>query len=53
MVIDGDLEDTKGVLASYTNYAKGETEVEYKEEEITLDKILEVVKQIGYNPSIE
>ena len=48
MVIDGDLEDTKGVVAAYTNYARGETEVEYKENEITLSEIVSIIEKTGY-----
>lgn len=46
MNIDFDLEDV-GVKAS-TNYAKQVTEVEYDEEKITLQKIIEVIKNTGY-----
>jgi len=46
MNIDFDLEDVR-VKAS-TNYAKQVTEVEYDEEKITLQKIIEVIKNTGY-----
>lgn len=48
ILIDGDLEDLDGVKSSKTNYAKGETEVEFDLEEISEDKILEVIKKSGY-----
>ncbi len=48
MLIDGDLEDTNGVVSASTNYARGETEVEYDEEEIVLPQILEVIGKTGY-----
>lgn len=48
MSIDGDLEDNvKGVKASNTNYAKGETEVEY-EEEVKVEQIIIQIKETGY-----
>lgn len=49
MNIDGDLEDfVKGVKASNTNYAKGETEVEFDEKEVKIEKIIEQIKKTGY-----
>lgn len=51
MLIDGDLEDTKGVISSSTNYAKGETEVEFNEEEIAFPQIISVIEKTGYKAS--
>jgi copper chaperone CopZ len=51
MNIDGELEDL-GVKDVKTNYAKGETEVEY-DEKINLNQIQEVIKKIGYSSSIK
>ena len=48
MLIDGDLEDTKGIIKATTHYAKQFTEVIYKEEEITIEEIIEIVKKTGY-----
>lgn len=42
--IDGDLEDTPGVIRSTTSYAKSETIIEFdpaKVDEVTLRKIIE------------
>jgi len=52
MLIDGDLEDTNGVVSASTNYARGETEVEYNENEIALPQILQVIGKTGYKGSV-
>lgn len=49
MNIDGELEDTEGVLSSTTNYAKAQTQVEFDEEKVNIDKLLEAVTKAGYN----
>lgn len=51
MNIDFELEDA-GVKAS-TNYARQETEVEFDEEKISLNKIIEVIKKTGYLAIVE
>lgn len=48
MSIDGDLEDSEGVIESKTSYAKQEIEVKFDESKISSDKIIEIVKQTGY-----
>ncbi len=48
MNIDGELEDTAGVKDVRTNYAKALTEVEYDEDLINNNKIIEVIKKAGY-----
>lgn len=52
MNIDGELEDTEGVKSSNTNYAKQSTEVEYDEEKLDENKIIEIIKNVGYTASI-
>ncbi len=52
MNIDGELEDTEGVISSTTNYAKQKTEVEFDQEKINVYKILEIIKQVGYTATI-
>ncbi len=47
MNIDFDLEDL-GVKSAKTSYAKQETEVEFDEETIKLDQIIEQIKKTGY-----
>lgn len=51
MVIDMDLEDLEGVKFSKTSYVKGETEVEFDPEKLSLEKITESIKKSGYNSS--
>jgi len=48
MNIDGELEDTDGVLKANTSYAKSTTEVEYHPDKITPEKIKEIIKSTGY-----
>ena len=48
MNIDFDLEDLEGVKKCQTNYAKQESEVEFDEEKIKLQQILEQIKKTGY-----
>lgn len=51
MCIDMDLEDVEGVQKSQTSYAKQETEVEYDEEKISEEQILQTIQKSGYNPT--
>ncbi len=46
--IDGELEDTNGVIESKTNYAKSLTEVTFEPEKIAESKILSIIKSVGY-----
>ena len=48
MNIDGELEDTEGVIESNTNYAKQETDVEFDENKINLEQIVAIIKKTGY-----
>lgn len=48
LAIDGTLEDTEGVLQSNTKYAKQETEISFDEEKLSKDKIIEIIKRVGY-----
>lgn len=48
MLVDGDLEDLKGVKSSKTNFAKAICEVEFEEKEVDIEKIVETVKGTGY-----
>lgn len=49
MNIDGELEDTDGVKSANTNYAKQHTEVEFDEDKIDEEKIIEIIKDVGYS----
>jgi copper chaperone CopZ len=48
MNIDFDLEDLEGIKSAKTNYAKQESEVEFDEEKVKLEKIIETIKKTGY-----
>lgn len=48
MLIDGDLEDLAGVKKANTSYHKGETEVEYDEQKLNVEKLAKVVENTGY-----
>lgn len=53
MTIDFDLEDLAGVTSAKTNYAKQECEIEFDEEIIKLEKILEQIEKTGYIAYVE
>jgi Cu+-exporting ATPase len=48
MSIDGELEDTDGVINASTNYAKQKLDVEFDDAKISEQKIIEKVKEVGY-----
>lgn len=49
MNIDGELEDTDGIKSSNTSYAKQVTEVEFDESNISDEKIVTLIKNVGYD----
>ncbi|MBI4130824.1 heavy-metal-associated domain-containing protein, partial [Candidatus Roizmanbacteria bacterium] len=49
MDIDGELEDTDGVIESNTNYAKGVTEVKFESEKVDQQKIASIISTLGYS----
>jgi len=53
MNIDFDLEDLDGVKTAKTTYAKQQTEVEYDEDNITLQQIIEQINKTGYKALYE
>ena len=53
MNIDGDLEDlVEGIKSSSTNYAKQETEVEYDEKKVNVEKIIKQINETGYKAEV-
>lgn len=48
MNIDFDLEDLEGIKSAKTNYAKQESEIEFDEEKVSFEKIIETIKKTGY-----
>lgn len=49
ITIDMDLEDLEGIKSSRTSYAKQETEIEFDQEKVTDDLVLETIKKSGYS----
>lgn len=52
MTIDFDLEDINGIKSAKTSYAKQESEIEFDEEAVSVDVIIDTVKKTGYKASI-
>lgn len=48
MNIDGELEDTPGVLEATTNYARQETLVRYDDAVVRPEELSMVIKKTGY-----
>lgn len=48
MNIDGELEDSSGVIESSTNYARQETSVKFDDLVININKIKEIIEKTGY-----
>lgn len=48
MNIDGELEDTQGITNATTNYAKQEAEVTFDESLVNEEKIISIIKEVGY-----
>lgn len=53
MNIDGELEDTEGVKASETSYAKQETVVTYDPEKISPNEMIAVIKKLDYDAQVK
>ena len=51
--IDGKLEDTDGVSFSATSYSKQQTEVSFDPNKITPQKIIAIIKGVGYDAKVE
>lgn len=52
MNIDFDLEDLDGIKSAKTNFAKQESEVEFDEEKVSIDTIIQTIKQTGYDAKL-
>jgi copper chaperone CopZ len=48
LLIDEELEETKGVRRSKTSYAKQVSEIEYDENQVSEAKLVEIIAQVGY-----
>lgn len=47
--IDWELEEADGVTEVSTSYAKQETKITYDDKLISSEKIVEVIKKVGYD----
>ena len=48
MTIDGELEDTLGVISAKTSYAKGKTSVVFDSSEIGQEELKKIITKLGY-----
>lgn len=53
MNIDWDLEDLKGVKSAKTSYGRGECEVEFDEEQVSLEEVIKTIQKTGYGAQIK
>ena len=53
MSIDFDLEDLDGVKNARTSFAKQETEVEFDDQKLKLEAIVDQIKKTGYQAKIQ
>lgn len=53
MNIDGQLEDSDGVKQANTNYARGETEVEFDDAKLNEGKIISIIRKIDYDATVK
>ncbi len=49
MNIDGELEDSAGVISANTNYAKAQTKIKFNNSIISLEQIKAIIKKAGYD----
>lgn len=49
LTIDGELEDTDGVVSASTSYAKAVTTVTFSPQKVTEKKIRSIIKKLGYS----
>jgi len=48
MNIDGELEDTKGVISATTSYAKATCKIQFDPAKVTRAKLQKVIEELGY-----
>ena len=48
MNIDGELEDTKGVISAQTSYAQAQTVIQYDPSLVSIDKLKKVIESLAY-----
>ena len=47
--IDGELEDTTGVISASTNYARQVTEVEFDSSKVDTNTLKKTIQKLGYS----
>ena len=52
MNIDGELEDTEGVLEAHTAYAKGVSKVSFNPEVVSEKQLATVISKLGYTTEL-
>lgn len=50
--IDGELEDTQGIKEANTSYAKAITEITFDSDSISHQKIIAIIKKVGYTAEV-
>jgi len=50
--IDGELEDTPGVISSNTSYAKAQTQITFDSKTVNVDKMKLIISNLGYDSEI-
>jgi len=54
IMVDGKLEDdVEGIASARTNYVKQECVVDFDERVVTSDMIIQAIKDIGYDASLD
>ena len=53
MNIDWDLEDLTGIKSARTSYGKQECEVEFDEEQLSLEEVIKTIQKTGYGAQIK
>lgn len=48
LTIDGELEDTPGVLKASTSYARSELNICFDPQKISVEEISEIIRNLGY-----
>lgn len=51
--IDGELEDTNGIVSANTNYAKQQTEVAYDPGKIIPEEMIKIIEKTGYDAKLK
>lgn len=46
--IDGELEETEGVISVQTSYAKSQTTINFDPVRVKKEKLVEVIEKLGY-----